>query len=114
MDRLPREYERQIAKKRLPGLLGAIASAENRAATLSEEKGRSEAVRSRNLRAVVAQLLADLSLKLTQEARSGHLLQWLAEDLLARHFKQSLGGQVDIGDAKRRIYRHHCIGQATT
>ena len=60
MDRLPREYERQIAKKRLPGLLGAIATAENRAATLPEEKGRAEAVRARSLRAVVAQLLADL------------------------------------------------------
>ena len=60
MDRLPRDYERQIAKKRLPGLLGAIATAENRAVTLPEEKGRAEAVRARSLRAVVAQLLADL------------------------------------------------------
>ena len=57
MDRLPRDYERQIAKKRLPGLLSAIAAAENRAATLPEEKGRAEAVRARSLRAVVAQLL---------------------------------------------------------
>ena len=60
MDRLPRDYERQIAKKRLPGLLSAIAAAENRAATLPEEKGHAEAGRARSLRAVVAQLLTDL------------------------------------------------------
>ena len=60
MNPLPREYEQQIAKKRIPGLVSAIAAAENRAATLSEEKGRAEAARARNLRALMAQLLADL------------------------------------------------------
>lgn len=58
MDLLPRKYEQHIARKRIPGLLNAIASAENRAVTLPEEKGRAEGHRAQRLRALVAQLLA--------------------------------------------------------
>lgn len=58
MDLLPSEYERQIAKKRIPCLLSAIATAENRAELWSEDKAKQEGQRAQRLRSLVAQLLA--------------------------------------------------------
>lgn len=55
---LPVEYERQIAKKRIPGILRSIAAAENRAALLPEAKARAERDRAERLRRLVAELLA--------------------------------------------------------
>lgn len=57
MDLLPSEYERQIARKRIPGLLSAIATAENRAELWGEDKAKQEDQRAQRLRAVVARLL---------------------------------------------------------
>ena len=76
---LPVEYERQIAKKRIPGLLRSIAAAENQAALLPEAKARAERDRAERLRSLVAELLALMGPDEPTAAREGSRQKAAAE-----------------------------------